>query len=97
MVVLAVAFHQLRLEVLAHLREDPAKVIEGRLGQDAAAILGHKDQMYVLDILPGLKAGEDVKAAWMNAIALIPTSATGCPRAQAAPEAAQPGLRGTSA
>lgn len=46
-VVLTVEFHKLRLEVLAHLREDPAKVIKGSLGQDAAAVLGNKDQMYV--------------------------------------------------
>ena len=47
MIVLAVAFHQFRLEVAANLGEDAAQVVEHGFGEHATPIFRHEDQMDV--------------------------------------------------
>ncbi len=46
-IVLAIALDQFRLEVLADLGEDRAKVANGEFGQGVFAIFRDKDQMRV--------------------------------------------------
>ena len=47
MVILAVAFHEFRLEIGAYPCKDAAQVADDVFGEDAAAIFGYKDQVNV--------------------------------------------------
>lgn len=45
MIVLAIKFHQFRLEVSADAGKDQAQVVQYFPCEDMAAVFGHKDQM----------------------------------------------------